>query len=418
MAANELTNLDGNFKEQFHSKVEELVPQVALLQRGLVDWVPAEKMNGEFYAVPTLLRSNQGVTYLGEGGTLTALSSAKPGQMKEAQVKGSEINVRGQLTYKALSQASSTGPKAFKKAISWLVEDLANVAYTRIEIAALYGRSGLGIVESVTDLTGGLANIVITEATFAPGIWVPLEGATIDSFTTTTKNNTGTLTISLVTTSTRTIKVVYTGTIANDCAAADVLYFEGAYGGTTTWYEMVGLKSQCTAVTGTMFAIDRAAYSLVQGNESTSTGKPSKAKIVAAAMLAVDKGCMSDLVVLVSTKTWATLLADEMALRSFDQSYSSSQSKSGSREIVWESLNGQLKIVCHPMVKYGDIFLFNPDDLLWVGSSKPTFEIPGMAEKFFRVIDGYNGVELQNYSDLAIYALKPSQTVVMTGCTP
>ena len=69
------------------------------------------------------------------------------------------------------------------------------------------------------------------------------------------------------------------------------------------------------------------------------------------------------------------------------------------------------------MVKNGTALIFNPDDVMWIGSSKPTFEIPGMEGRFFRLVDNTNAVELQNYSDLAIYALKPSQTVVVTKIT-
>jgi hypothetical protein len=123
------------------------------------------------------------------------------------------------------------------------------------------------------------------------------------------------------------------------------------------------------------------------------------------------------MVCLVSTKAWAVLAADDMALRSFDESYDPAKSQSGSREILYENINGSIKVICHPMVKYGDAFLFNPEDVMWVGSSKPTFEIPGMPERFFRLLDAKNAVELQNYADLAIYALKPCQTVFMTGIT-
>lgn len=418
MAAETLETLAGNYKDQFHKDVEDLIPKFALLNRGMIDWVPADKMNGEFYSVPTVLRSNQGVTYFGESGATGTLTSAKPGQMKEAQVKGSEMNVRGQIAYKALSQAASAGPRAFKKASSWLVEDLQNVAYARLEIAALHGQLGLGEVESATDLTGGVANIVITEATFAPGLWVLLEGATLDSFTSTTKNNaSGVLTVTLVTTSTRTVKVTFTGTLADEVDPGDNLYFEGANAGSGSFKEMVGLIKQFSATSGTLFNIDRGAYSLVQGNSYDAAGPISKAKLVEASMLAVDKGCMSDLVCLVSTKAWSALAADDMALRVFDDSYDPAQSKSGSRELIYESINGQIKVVCHPMMKAGQALIFNPDDVIWVGSAKPTFSIPGQGDKFFRIVENTNAVEFQNYSDCAIYALKPSQGVYVSGIT-
>lgn len=415
---NQLSDLDGNFKDQFHDKLNDLMPDYIVLQKdGYIDWVPSDKMLGQLYSIPTLVRSNQGVSYLGESGDVADLNDAVAGKMVEAQVKGTEINVRGQASYKLLSSASAAGPKAFVKASSWLVDDLSRVAFTRLEIAALYGQTGLGVVESVTDNTTSAA-IVVTEATFAPGIWVGAENAFIDAFTTTTKNNTGTLQISTVNVSTRTLTVLYSGTIANDAQAADVLYFKGAYGGSTTWNEMVGLYKQITATTGTLFNIDKSAYALMQGSTYSSTAALTKAKLLDAAMLTVNKGGMSGLTALVSTKGWSKLAQEDMALRQFDGSYSAEKSKSGSKALEFEYVGGSIKVICSPLVKYGEIFLFNPDDVLWVGSTKGvTFEIPGMSEKFFRLVQDKNAVELQCYADCAIYHLAPCRAAVMTGIT-
>jgi hypothetical protein len=412
MAANDLSALNGNFKKQFHGKVEELIPDPCILQReDMISWVDSEKMNGEFYAIPTLLRSNQGVTYLGQSGSVGTLKDARPGQMKEAQVYGSELNVRGQLSYKALSQASAAGPKAFKKSMAWLVEDLAQVAYVRWEIATLYGQSGLGTVETATDLTGGLANIVITAGSFAPGIWVLLEGATLDAFTGTTKNNSsGVLIVQTVTTSTRTVKVSFTGTLADEVDPDDELYFEGANLGSSSFNEIVGLYKQMTTVSGTLFNIDRGAYSLMQGNVKASVGQPTRAKLVDAAMLAVDKGYLGELVCLVSSKTWTALHNEDAALRVFDSSYDS--------ELIFSKVGGNIKIVCHPMLKPAHFMMFPTETVIFCGSSKPTFEIPGKGgEEFFRTVENSNAVELQNFSDMAVYVIKPCHTVVGTGLT-
>jgi hypothetical protein len=393
------------------------MPDFVVLQKdGFIDWVPADKMNGELYSVPTLLRSNQGVTYLGEGGTVQTLNDAVAGLMKEAQVKGTEFSIRGQLSYKALSAASEKGPKAFVKATAWLVEDLSNVAFGRLEASALYGQSGLGIVETVTDGTT-YADLLITVGSFAPGLWVGSEGAYIDSFTTTTKNNAGTFQISRVTVSTRTIRVLYSGTLASDCDAGDVLYFKGAAIDGGTFNEMVGLYKQITAVTGTLFNIDKSAYTLIQGSEKTSTGALTKAKILDAAMLTVNKGNMSNLKVLVSTLGWAKLANEDMALRSYDTTYSKAKSESGSEKLSYSYCGGTLEVICHPMVKYGDVFLFNPEDIIWCGSSKVTFELPGRSEQFFDFIPAKSGVEMQAYADCAIYHMKPSRAALMTGVT-
>lgn len=419
----DLSSLNGLFKDQFAEEVNELIPDHAILQRdgdnGLIKWVEASKQLGELYSVPTLLRSNQGVTYLGEGGSVQALKTPKNAVMKEAQVKGSEMNVRGQIAYKVLSSASEKGPKAFKKASAWLVDDLAFVMHTRIEIAALYGQTGIGTVESATDVSAGVsADIVITEATFAPGMWILLEGATLDAWTGTTKNNgSGAVTVTTVTTSSRTLRVGYSGTLASEIAAGDVLFFEGARTAGSTYNEFVGLYKQLTDASSTLFNLDRSAYALIQGNTAASTGVITKAKVVDFAMKLLDKGAMGRLTCLVSSKAWGVLNVEDMALRRFDGSYSKEKSRSGSKEIVYETNHAEIRVIAHPFVKQGEAFLFNSDDVIWVGSSKPTFQVPGFDKEFFRFVDGYNACELQNYADLAIYALKPAQGGVMTGIT-
>lgn len=412
-----VATLDGLFKDQFHKDLENLLPDHVLLQKGMVDWVPSDKLNGEFYSVPTVLKSNQGVTYFGETGAAGTLEAAIAGEMKEAQVKGSEMVLRGRLSYKALSQAATAGSRAFKKSSAWLVEDLAQVAANRLEISALYGQSGAGTIS--TYAFSSTFTIVLTEDSFAPGIWVCSEGA---QFTVTDEAATGAavgsalvLTVTGVTVSTRTLVGTVSGSGTPD--ADDVLHFKSANTGTNTWAEMVGLYKQITATSGTLFNINKASYALYRGNEKSSTGALTKAKVIDAAMLTVDHGNMGDLICLVSTKGWAKLAQEDMALRSFDGSYSKERSESGSKELAYSYVGGNITVVCHPMVKYGHAFLFNADNIIWVGSSKPTFEIPGMGEKFFRLVENANAVELQNYSDCAIYALKPAHCCVMTGIT-
>lgn len=414
--ADTVSTLNGLFKTQYAPDLNDLIPQNAILMQKL-KYVPADKQNGAFYAVPCVLRSNQGVSYLGESGNVGDLSTAINAIMKEAQVKGSELNIRGQLSYKALSQAATAGARAFKKASSWLVEDMANVSFTRLELATLHGQEGLGIVEN--DPSGSSpVNVVVTDESWATGIWVVLEGALFEFWDgDTSRNVVGQLT--KVTSSSRTLQFTYfsgAGALSN-IAAGDKIFFKGAKDG-AAYNEMAGLFKQYATTTGELFAIqNRQDYSLLQGNVASGIGEISSAKVVEAASLAVDKGLMTDALVLVGTKTFADLNAENMGLRMFDSSYSGAKAENGSKELSYDHINGKLTVVCHPFVKNGQALIMDPNDALFVGSSKPTFEIPGMPDKFFRLVEGKNAVELQNYADLAVFAHKPGQGVVLTGIT-
>jgi hypothetical protein len=417
--ADTVSTLDGLFKVQYAPDLNDLIPQFAILNRD-IKYVPADKQNGKYYSVPCVLRSNQGVTYLGTSGGVGTLSTPINAIMQEAQVFGSELNIRGQLSYKALSQAASAGARAFKKASSWLVEDMTNVSYTRLELSALHGQLGLGVVEGSPVIAGNDIDVVISESEWAAGIWVVLEGAQFEFWSAVGANRNLVLKLSKVTSDTRTLRFTYIsgsgsfGTIV----AGDVIFPNGARESSTVYNEMAGLFKQYSPSVVSLFGIDRVDYSLLQGNEyDLNSTQLTSARVVEAASLALDKGLMSDATLLVGTKTFADLNAENMGLRMYDSSYSAAKAENGTKEIVYDHVNGKIKVICHPFVKGGQALLFSMDDVLMVGSSRPTFEIPGMQDRFFRLVDGSNAVEMQNYCDLAIFAHKPGQGVVLTGIT-
>lgn len=415
--ANTVGTLNGLFKTQYAPDLNDLIPQHAILQQK-IKYVPADKQNGAFYAVPCVLRQSQGITFLGESGGVADLNDAINAIMKEAQVKGSELNLRGQLSYKALSQASTAGARAFKKSSSWLVEDMANSMFTSLELSTLHGQVGLGKVESSSIVSASVVNVVVEDETWATGIWVVLEGALFELWDGSTGRNL-VLQLTKVTSATRTLQFTYvsgSGTFGG-IAAGDDIFRKGAK--TADGYnEMAGLFKQYSPDVTDIFGIPgRQNYSLLIGNEVSNIGEISSAKIVEAASLAVDKGLMSDAIVLVGTKTFADLNAENMGLRMFDSSYSGVKAENGSQALSYDHINGKLSVVCHPFVKNGQALIMDQNDALFVGSSKPTFEIPGMPDRFFRLVENKNAVELQNYADLAVFVHKPAQGVILSGIT-
>ena len=416
MSANTVDTLNGLFKTQYAPDLNDLIPQNAILQQK-IQYVPADKQNGAFYAVPTVLLQSQGVTYLGSSGDVNNLNDAINALMKEAQVRGSELNLRGQLSYKALSQASTAGARAFKKASSWLVEDMANSMFTRLELSTLHGQVGLGQIDGAPVVSGSNVTVVLSEASWATGIWVVLEGALFNFWDGNTDQDV-TAKLVEVTSSERKLKFTVIAGSASDIIDGCDIFPKGARTGVSSYNEMAGLFKQYSTTSGSLFNIDdRQLYSLLQGNVAQNIGEISSAKVVEAASLAVDKGLMTDAIVLVGTKTFADLNAENMGLRMFDSSYSGAKAENGSKELSYDHINGKLSVVCHPFIKGGQALIMDPKDALFVGSSKPTFEIPGMQDKFFRLVEGKNAVELQNYCDLAVFVHKPGQGVVLTGIT-
>lgn len=407
---NTFSTMNGLFKTVYADKLQDLVPDYAILQKR-VPFISADKETGNFYAQPVNLSHEAGFTYNGETGTVISLNAAVNATMKEAQVYGSELILRSQLAYTALSRASAQGAKAFKRASSWKVEDMNNAMRKRLEIAMLYGRMGIGTVSANSS-----GVLTITDATWAGGIWAGAEGAVLEAWTGVTSSETqhnGDLTISAVNSDLKTVTV--TGTNAA-VVANDVLYFKGARTA-SAYREMAGL-SAIIQNAGTLFNISAASFSLWKGTTISTVGQISHGKIQDAVSRAVNKGLMEKVVCLVSPKAWSVLNTDQAALRVFDSSYSTSKASNGSESLTFFGANGKIEIVSHPLAKDGDVFIVPlEDDLLRLGSTDVTFGVPGMDEQFFTLVSGSNAVELQCMCDQAIFIEKPAHSVLMTGIT-
>lgn len=407
--ANDVTQLNGLFKTVYADKLENLIPDFAILQKK-IEFVGAEKETGAFYAQPVALASEAGFTYNGEAGTVVALNAAVAGQTKEAQVKGSEMILRSQLGYIALARASKQGAKAFKRASAFKVEDMNSSIRKRLELAMLYGRVGVGIVSSCI---GGV--ITVTDATWAAGIWAGAEGHILEAFdgiTGSDSQHNGDLTISAIDTDAKTITV--TGT-SSSVTTGDYLFFKGART-TTAFNEMAGLQ-KIISNASTLFNISAASYSLWKGNSVTVGGDLTFAAVQDALARAMNKGLMSKCLLIVSPKGWSRLNTDLAALKMNDSSYSAKKGENGSESLMFHSANGAVEIVAHPFCKEGDAFLLPMESIVRIGSTDVTFGVPGMDQEFFTLVSGYNAVELQCMTDQAVFIEKPAHAVYLSGIT-
>jgi hypothetical protein len=410
---NTFATLNGLFKTVYADKLLDLVPDYAILQK-LVEFSSADKETGNFYAQPVNLAQEAGFTYVGEAGIIASLKNARNGTMKEAQVSGSELILRAQLSYGALSRASTKGAKAFKRASAWKVEDMNNAMRKRLEIGMLYGRAGLGVVSAYSSNV-----ITLSDATWAGGIWAGAEGTTLDVYQ---NDGTSVRLASIIITAvnsdlkTLTCKMASDGTsnLSTAPQVGDLLYYEGAYN--SGWKEMAGLQ-KIISNSSTLFNIDASTYSLWKGTTVSSVGQISHGKIQDAVARAVNKGLMEKALVLVSPKAWGVLNADQSALRVFDGSYSSKKVENGAEALCFYASNGQLEVRSHPMVKDGDAFIVPTESVLRLGSVDLSFGVPGMDQEFFSLVPNTNAVELQCMADQAIFLEKPSHAVYLSGIT-
>lgn len=403
-----VNTLDSLFKRVWGDGTIKAVPKFAKIMEE-VPFSQKEKL-GDMYVVPVLLQHEHGFSYGAALDGAFALNSAIAGKVQQAQIKGSMIVLRSQLSYEDVFKASQAGAAAFEAATGLVVENMQRSFAKRQELAFLYGQQSIGQV-----LTNTSGTLVLTTGSWAPGIWSAMKDCILESWTgitaTETQHNTD-LTVSSVTMSSRT--VVVTGT-SSSVVANDYLYFKGART-STAFKECIGLDKILTA-SGSVFNIDTSVYELWGGNTRTISGPISMLGVLNGISDAVNMGLMEDAKAYFAVRRWNSLNSDQAALRRYGAV--SKKSENGSEAICYYSANGSTDIVAHPFVKEGDGFLVPTPSkrLLRVGASDVTFRRPGMQETIFRELTDNAGLELRAFSDQAILNTVPAQSTKYASIT-
>lgn len=412
--------LNGLFKQVFSDAgLLPLINDFAIIQKLVGELSEADKV-GRYFSQPVIVASENGVTYLGSSGGVNPLVNPQSGQIQEAQVIPSEFNIRAWLAYGALSRAAEKGKRAFEKETTHVVEDLNMQARKRLEIAMLYGQKGIGTVSTSTYDGATYTNVVLTDATWAGGIWAGSEGSLLDAFNGVNRRNASDTPLQVYAVNSDTKTLSFVGDVTASIAAGDVLFYFGARVTATSVYnEMAGLQA-ILQNSGVLFNIDAARWSLWKGNSVSSIGTLSLAKIQTYIALAVNKGLMEKVAVFLSPKAWATLATNETALRAYDRSYTSKSAENGFEALKFHSQNGLMELYSHPMVKDGDLFIVPIDMLKRIGSVDLTFGRPGVDGEetvYFDRVPGQTALELQCYSDQAIFLPKPAHGIFGNGIT-
>jgi len=403
-----VNDINALFKRVYGDGTIKALPRFAKL----MEEVPfkQKERTGDMYVVPVLLQFEHGFSYGVHGAGAFTLNAAIAGKVQQAQVRGCMIVLRSQLSYEDLFKAAEAGPAAFESATSLVVENMQRSFAKRQELAFWYGQQGLG--EVLTNTSGAL---VLTAASWAPGMWAGMTDCILEAFdgqTATETQHDGDLTISGVTMSSRTVTV--TGTSTN-VVAADHLTFLGAR--TATAYKECAGIDKIMVNTGTIFNIAAGTYELWKSNTRAVGGRISMLAILNGLGDAQALGLEEDACVYMATKRWNELNADQAALRRYG-SYSR-KAENGSEDICYHSVNGETKIKSHPFIKEGEAFqLANPKKrVMRVGATDITFRRPGLQNNIFRELDDSAGIELRAFSDQAVMIQYPAQCTKYTGIT-
>lgn len=408
-SVNTTSTLTGLFREVYGDDIQKLLPEVAKLQKR-VPFKEQEKI-GKKFVQPVVLAREHGVTYQAAGDGAFALNTPIAMQMGSAEIDGSQLLLASRLDYESAAKAAS-GKKAFANATQHLIETMMESAAHRVEVSMLYGQSGIG--KQLSESGSGTTRVyTLQTASFAAGIWAGAENAELDFYDGSTKLNTNAaVVVTAVDLDARTISVSGNASdlTAIDAATLPDIYFKGSYG-----KEMVGIDKILTN-TGSLFGINAGTYGMWKASSySAGSAALTMAKVLQAVGKAVSRGLNEDVTVLVNPITWGNLNSDQAGLRSFDQSYSSKESKNGSESIVYFGQNGKIEIVSHPCVKEGEAFVVPMKKLKRIGAQELSFKSPGSDEQLFRQLDSNAGVELRLYGNQAIFIETPARCVKITN---
>jgi hypothetical protein len=415
MGISTTTDLNGLFKQAYADEIVNLIPEASLLTRS-IDFQGRDKMMGDQYNQPVVLRAEQGFTYAAPNSGAFNINPAITMQTKNAVVGGYQILERAGLDYESVAKAD--GVNSFKDAVDLSMENAFESFGKRLEIGLLYGQNATGL-GSLSASAGGTATTAVSTFTagqWSSGIWAGAEGAQLDAFSVSNAllNTLGALSVVSVDVTNKTITVsgVAADITALKAAAAGAYFrYYGASGN-----EMVGLDKILTN-TGSLFGIDVAAYALWGATVYAVGGVAlTQSKLDTAISLAQSRGLAEDVDVLVSPKTWGDLLNEQNARRMYDSSFGEAKVVNGSKAIEFFSASGKMTVHSHIYVKESEAFILPFDRAVRVGSSDVTFNIPGtMDGKVFQQQANNAGFEYRLYTQQALLIECPAKCVKLTG---
>ncbi len=424
MAVNSTTtsDLNGNFKEAYADKIEDLLPEDSQLTKA-IKFQGKDKELGDKYNQPVIVRSEQGFTYSRPNSGAFDINPTSTMKMQNALVDGFIIIEQSNVAYETV--ARSTNVNAFRNAVDLIMEDAMEAFGRRLEIALLYGQSptGLGTINTSTNVDATHTTISFATGAWAGGMWTTLEGASLDIYPPTTGvalNTVGPMIISSIDLTNKTITV--SGAAADITAIDAGTTVNGGYprfyaAGTDGADEAVGLDKILTN-TGTLFNINAATYSVWKANTYAVSGALTLAKIQSGVATAASRGLSEDVSLYVNPAVWQELSTEQVTYRQMDSSYSDKEAVNGFEALCFYSQNGKIMVYAHKYVKEGEAYCLPTSRAVRIGSSDVSFKMPGMDDSMmFTPLSANAGFFFRIYSQQSLFIETPAKCIKFTSIT-
>lgn len=381
---------------------------------------------GRSYLIPVVVQPPNGVTYVGNTPTAQSLKAGRPMQIQEAEAFSYELDVMEQTPW-AVFERMRGGEQSVQAYLSILMLFLKRTGLTRREASLLIGQNanGWGVVDTVTDHTT-YATLVIKADQWRGGLWWAAgPGATFDSFTSTTKNNsTAALVLVGVNPANHSIDVQYGGTLSSEVTSGDVLVPEGSWDG-TTYYDMPGLLVQNSNTTGTSLGLSGATYPNWAGNTFAVGGLFTEDAEEYYLGYLRNRGGEGKMSVYLPEPSWRDRIAQHQGKRMMDSSYTPNKQTTGEQGFDYSTETyGKVEHVLLRFLADSEALLQVDDNCVVVGSRDTSLGIPSrvLGDKSdegdnLLHVPGTNYGESYCTHDLGVVQRMPSSSAVLTAIT-
>jgi hypothetical protein len=383
-----------------------------------IDFISQDKRLGELYAFALRLGLEQGATFANSHDAYT-LNNSSAADYEQAQLRGSEMTVRADISYAEMTSLSPNKGKSsrgYDQGVGLKIVNTSDSAVQKRDMMLMYGPgdtgvANIGIVSAVGTIAVQTYKVAISRASYIPGFWQEAKNGLFDIRTSGGLAANSTATPAIVTAVDRDNATI-SFTAATWTNAPDIgstIYF---YGSRTS--SMYGLEAIANNTT-TLFNVDASVYpqwravQYAVGSTSLSFDK------VAEALSAVaDNGLSDGGILYLNPRTWTDLMTDEAALRR--RINDTNSARTGYNKLTFELNCGIVEVKAYKYMKQGEALFVPVQECHRVGSSDITFTAPGESNKYFWTeLPNNNGSQIRCYSDQAIVSENPSHIALFTG---
>lgn len=381
---------------------------------------------GDKYYVPVQVSRATGITFNADGSSFT-LNKGLASKFENAELRGAEILIRDQISYKTLNAAGAgdmstdAGKRAYVGATKEVFLGLAESGGFVREAMLLYGggpnaNASLATIENTTGTASTTLVVQITAKTWAPALWVGNENAEYDIYSGATKRNsagsasarTDVYVLTNVDVANR--KLTFESEAATNVAnvvANDVLWFAGQ-----RTKDMIGIQAAFSETT--LWNISTSSYALWKPQTVDAQNAQLSFELLMDALARVANiGYHGTINLYVSPRGWQDLVDDQVALIRY-QELKGGQVVVGADDIMYKSQTGTLKIKAHKLVKQGFAFGLPEGQCNRIGTTDLTFEQPGHG-KMLDTLPDNAGIQARIYTDQAFFCNMPKAMIMINN---